>query len=273
MLKYCRCLLATVVLAASNFKVHAFVVTPSKTHSNRVTTTTTQLKFTPILPSDPASVDAARTQFFLWFFGASGGAGIARSAFPRMYENARTIQSLKDKGPTKGGPTIGISPLCGYPADIARADVEQIVNNKLTAEQMVQKYPIEKNFLAKRGYLVYDAYVKANADCNPLAIRAIFDTFSTNTDVVSPATAQEKIEKYRANPDSLALELLFAKLRGYSAIIALLFLLALADWEAFFVHGRQGFFPEWPGLTDLPGSLFDPEIGLLAIPKYWLGEY
>ena len=86
-----------------------------------------------------------------WFFGASGGAGIARSAFPRMYNSVRTIQSLKGVGPSAGGPTIGISPLCGYPEDICIADVEKIANNKLSIEQIVKKYPIEGNFLTAKG--------------------------------------------------------------------------------------------------------------------------
>ena len=88
---------------------------------------------------------------FSWFFGASGGAGIARSAFPRMYNSVRTIQKLKGVGPTAGGPGVGLNPLCGYPEDIPIADVEKIVNNKLSIEQIVAKYPIEGNFLTERG--------------------------------------------------------------------------------------------------------------------------
>jgi len=32
----------------------------------------------------PAAMEGARREFFLWFVGASGGAGIARSQFPKM---------------------------------------------------------------------------------------------------------------------------------------------------------------------------------------------
>ena len=86
-----------------------------------------------------------------WFFGASGGAGIARSAFPRMYNSVKTIQSLKGVGPSEGGPTIGLNPLCGYPEDICIADVKKIANNKLSIEEIVVKYPIEGNFLTAKG--------------------------------------------------------------------------------------------------------------------------
>jgi hypothetical protein len=51
-----------------------------------------------------------------------------------MYNQVRTIQSLKGQGPTLGGEMLGISPLAGYPDDICIADVEQIVNNKLPGQ-------------------------------------------------------------------------------------------------------------------------------------------
>jgi hypothetical protein len=99
----------------------------------------------------PSDVDTARISFFIWFFGASGGAGIARSAFPRMYNSVRYVQNLKGVGPTAGGETIKLSPLCGYPEDLSVADVQKIVNNKLSIEQIVKKYPIEGNFLTESG--------------------------------------------------------------------------------------------------------------------------
>ena len=64
-------------------------------------------------------VEGSRAQFFIWFFGASGAASIARSAFPTMYSRLSYIQSLKGEGPTLGGETLGISPLCGYPEDLS----------------------------------------------------------------------------------------------------------------------------------------------------------
>ena len=88
---------------------------------------------------------------FSWFFGASGGAGIARGAFPKMYNNVQQIQALKGEGPTLGGDTVGLSFLCGYPEDISIADVQKICSNKMTVEQMVDKFPVEGNFLASKG--------------------------------------------------------------------------------------------------------------------------
>ena len=98
------------------------------------------------------TVNAARSEFFLWFFGASGSAGIARGQFPKMYQQVQYIQNLKGQGPTLGGEKIGISPLCGYPEDLAIQDVEQIVNNPLSIRDIIQRFPNDGSFLAKKGY-------------------------------------------------------------------------------------------------------------------------
>jgi hypothetical protein len=104
------------------------------------------------------SVNQARVGCVFWLIGASGAAGIARSSFPRMYKSVKLLQDLKDEGPSmattkKDDTKMGISAaLCGLPRDLYRADVDQIVNqNKLTVEQIVDKYPVEGNFLSAKG--------------------------------------------------------------------------------------------------------------------------
>jgi hypothetical protein len=228
----------------------------------------------PLRAIDVASVDQARTAFFIWLFGASGGAGIARSAFPRMFRNFQATRQMKSssKSSAEEQTMIGISPLCGYPQDIPVKDVLQIVQ-KSNVAQMVQKYPIAGNFLSRQGYLTYAAFQQAHVKANPLAVRAVFDALNKGSDVCTPDQAQETIDELKVNPMALAGKVLRAKFVGYGAIFALLFLLALADYQAFVVHFRMGWFPEWPGLDDLPRSLLDPSSGLSAIPQYWLGEY
>lgn len=218
-------------------------------------------------------MESARTAFLFWFFGASGGAGIARSAFPRMYNSIRTVQSLKGQGPTLGGDeTVGIPLLLtGYPEDLRVSDVRQIVNNPLSVAQIVQKYPIENNFLADAGYLTFQAFQQANAKSNPLAVRAVFDSFAQSTDVVEPNVAQEKLNQYKQDLSTLKKNLLWSKFVGYSAIALLLFLLGLADVVAA-GHAYHGWFPEWPGAQDFPFSILDPEKGLATIPQYWMSE-
>lgn len=70
-------------------------------------------------------------------------------AFPRMYGSVRKIQNLKGVGPTLGGPTVGLSPLCGYPEDIAVADVNQLLD--MSVNDIVAENPVEGNFLAESG--------------------------------------------------------------------------------------------------------------------------
>jgi hypothetical protein len=218
---------------------------------------------------DAFDIEASRTAFFLWAFGGSGAAGIARSAFPRMYKQVNYIQSLKGEGPPLGVETIGLSPLCGYPVDLAVKDVEKIVNNRLTIEKIVSKFPIEGNFLSRKGYLTFDAFEQGNRGANPLAIRAVFDTFAQSTDASDPIVAQRKIDSYKEDVTKLNGALIYAKFTGFSAVATLLFLLGLADIVAS-GHAYHGWFPEWPGGENFPLCLFDPATGPWHIPEYWI---
>lgn len=221
---------------------------------------------------DAEVVGEARAAFVLWFFGGSGGVGIALSAFPRMFSRFQQVRALGTVGPSSGGDTVGLSPLCLYPADVAVADVEQICNTNLSVEQIVDQYPVEGNFLSSSGYLTFAAFEQANANANPLALRVVFDTFNAGSDVASPMDAQDALDVLKMDPKTVASKAFASKLRGYAAITALVFLMTLAVYQSLFVYFREGWFPEWPGLENLPGSLFDAETGLTAIPRYWLSD-
>lgn len=217
-----------------------------------------------ILPTD---VEAARTAFFIWFFGASGAAGIARSTFPKMFKQTMYIQSLKGLGPTQGGEMLNISPLTGYPEDLRLKDVEQILANPLSAAQIVEQHPVDY-FLSKKGYLTFEAFKLANPDANPLALRAVFDTFATSTNVCEPDKAQRLLDEYRQDILKFKQNLLFAKIVGFASVFILLFLLGLADIVAA-GHAYRGWFPDWPGGQNFPWCIFDLETGPWTIPKYW----
>jgi hypothetical protein len=189
-----------------------------------------------------------------------------------MWNDFNAIRAIKDACPTPGEETIGINPLCLYPCDISVKDIRSIVQSKLTVEQIVTKYPVPGNFLADKGYLTYKAWQQYHATKNPLAVRAVFDTLNTNSEICNPQVAQEKIDAYKNDPKLVASALFGAKLRGWASIFTLLFLLALADYEAFVEHARTGWFPSWPGLDDLPQSLLSSETGLFAIPKYFVSD-
>ncbi|KAL3920073.1 MAG: hypothetical protein SGILL_003443 [Bacillariaceae sp.] len=246
---------------------HGFVgktVDPSMTKRRESTssastshTTTTSLNVIP--PEIAVEVQDARNQALFWFFGASGGAGIARQSFPRMYKNIRYIQGLKNNcEPTLGGETIGLSPLCGYPQDIAIKDVEKVVSNPLSIEQIVEQFPVEGSFMVSKGYLAFSAFERANADANPAAVRAIFDTFSQSTDLSDPRQAQANMDMFKEDPKSLNGALLKSKLNSFSAVFGLLFLLGLADVVAF-GHAKDGWFYGW--------TLED---GIQNIPNFWI---
>jgi hypothetical protein len=211
----------------------------------------------------------ARSNFFFWFFGASGAAGLARSAFPRMYSNVVEISELGKAVTNNKSDWVGLSPLCGYPRDVSTFDVNLIVNNKLSVEQIVKKYPVDGNFLAASGYLTYEAFAKANTGADPLAVRAVFDCFAQSTPVSNPEIAQKKIDSYKESLSKFKSDLLYSKATGWASIVTLLGLLGLADIEAF-NFAYAGWFPDWPGgQMWLERGLFDPETGLGAIPKYW----
>ena len=218
----------------------------------------------------PEAVDAARGEFLFWFFGASGAVGISLGQFPEMIRRSQYIQGLKGIGPTLGGETLGLNPLCGYPEDLAVKDVQKILNNPLSIQQIVQRYPSDGTYLGERGYLTFSRFEAANADANPLAVRAIFDSFAQSTDNCSPVVAEEKLEEYRNDINTLKGVLLQSKVQGWLSIAALLFLLAVPGC---FLAGLlyEGWFPDWPGGRSFPQSLSDPNDGALwNIPKYWI---
>lgn len=227
------------------------------------------------------NMELARDSFPLWTFGAAGSGGIARNVIPKTIDDYLALQKLKDEGTTLGGPTIGLSPLIFYPRDLHKADVDQIVLRTMTVEQMVQKFPVEGNFLAAKGYLTLEAFQKANAKANPLTVRAVFDSFG-KPECVEPFLAQQCLDEYRASIIStttnnnggddeyskLKQNLLYFKLNGFLAIVALLFLLGLAD-VATATDAYHGWFPDWPGGVDFPSKLFTAEGNPFTIPSYY----
>eukprot|EP00536_Pseudo-nitzschia_multiseries_P004028 jgi/Psemu1/187217/e_gw1.65.118.1 len=175
-----------------------------------------------------------------------------------MYGQFQEMRALKGCEPSLGGDTIGLSPLCGYPEDLSVKDLEKIVNNRLNIQQMVEKFPIENNFLSKSGYITFAAYEMANKGCNPLAVRAVFDTFAQSTDASDPFVAQDKIDSYKEDVYRISGSLLYSKATGYVAVGTLLFLVGLAD-VIVLGHARDGWFPGW-AFAD----------GILNIPQYWV---
>jgi len=197
--------------------------------------------------------------------------GVALRQFPQQYANFKKLSAMSDDGPTLGGPTVGISPFCLYPRDLSKADIDKVLRNKLTVEEMVKKGP-KPNYLSEKGYLCYPSFLDANKGCNPLTVRAIFDALSTG-DNVSPDVAQVKLDKIKQDMSDdrsvFKSELLKTKFVGFSSIAFLLFLLGPIVGATCLESLAAGWFPEWPGNGYLPWSLlFGP--GFWTIPNYWV---
>ena len=261
-----------VILAAfcRQFVVDAFAPT-SLVSSERSSTIKYRDSSLYVSDIDMLEVESARKLFYLWFFGGSGGGGVALAAFPAMYDRFSDMRSLKDEGPSSDDDTyIGLSPLCLFPRDLKYQDVKKILDNKMSVETMVEKGP-KDSFWAERGYLRYPAFAAANPNCNPLTLRAIFDSMTTSTSTVEPDVAQELLDAYREDDDPMfgkfKQTLLLTKAKGYFAIGVLLFLLGLVVQVSAGALA-DGWFPEWPGKDNFPMSIIDP--GLLSIKDYWI---
>jgi len=221
--------------------------------------TTTILRVIPL--EIAAEVSVARSQFFLWFIGSLGGVGVGISSIPRLWGATQYINSLKGS-PSLGGDNLGLSTLAlfltRYPEDLSIKDLEKIVNNRMTVTQITEKFRIEGNFLSMKGYLTFSAFEQANSEANPLAVRAVFDTFSQSQDTCEPYVAQDKIDSYKNDISLMKNALLKSKVIGYSSILTLLLLLGIAESIAF-TGASGGWFPNW-----------NLEDGILNIPQYWI---
>eukprot|EP00531_Pseudo-nitzschia_arenysensis_P002571 CAMPEP_0116142898 /NCGR_PEP_ID=MMETSP0329-20121206/15155_1 /TAXON_ID=697910 /ORGANISM="Pseudo-nitzschia arenysensis, Strain B593" /LENGTH=311 /DNA_ID=CAMNT_0003638167 /DNA_START=52 /DNA_END=987 /DNA_ORIENTATION=- len=236
----------------------------------------------------------ARFAFGMCFYGALGVGSIGRELIPIVFGRYQDTSSLESDGSVaannrgaagKDGEDLGI---WGYPEKIYRKDVEMILNNRLTPLAIAKKYPIEQNEDADKRYtythmtevvpfLGYDGFVKANPRANPVALRAVFDSFSNSiggSNAVSPITAQRNIDSFLTNKavtGELAKKLNGGKSIGIAAFVFLLALLGIGDALAIF-HLWKGWFPEWQGFSDMPASLFDKNIGVTVLPNFFVGD-
>jgi len=59
------------------------------------------------------------------------------------------------------------------------------------------------------------------------------------------------------------------KLIGISAFLTVLVLLGIADGLAIY-HVWKGWFPEWQGFNQMPGSLFNADTGIFTLAKFFV---
>jgi len=228
------------------------------------------------MPIDIQEMENARFAFWLCFYGAAGAASAGRETIPIRYRRLVFRNSLKGKGPTLGGPKLDLLPyVSGFPEDLAIRDVEKVARNRLSAFEIVKKFPIEKSTYAythtknPEEFLYYEAFALANKDANPLVVRAVFDSFTNGGDTVYAGTAQNILETYREDATLLAKTLNRSKLLGLFAFVVLISLVGVADYFAAY-HLYHGWFPTWPGGQNFPLCIFDRETGPFTIPQYWM---
>jgi hypothetical protein len=190
--------------------------------------------------------------------------------------SSNTAPSSRDKSQELG--------IWGYSEKIYKNEVRAILNNPLDAGAIAKKFPIESiegseeryayTHIEKPIFLSYDAYVLANPRANPVALRAVFDSFSNSIgggNAVSPITAQERIDLYKADVTKMGKKLNSGKLIGISAFFLVLVLLGIADYLAIY-HIWRGWFPEWQGFSSMPGSFFSKEMGIFVLPEYFISD-
>mmetsp|Transcript_24160 Transcript_24160/g.58374 ORF Transcript_24160/g.58374 Transcript_24160/m.58374 type:complete len:325 (+) Transcript_24160:75-1049(+) len=242
---------------------------------------------------------AARGAFGLCFYGALGVGSIGRELIPivfRRYESNNNLslgsieteiakrsnrQEAKKKKEEEKTDDMGIK---GYPEPIYLSDVLPILSNKMDAlsiatlfderpESLKNQY--QYTHLAEEDrvpFLTFDSYRRANPTADPMALRAVFDSFSNSIgggNVISPITAQERINQYKEDVSAMTKRLNRSKVLGVSAFVFVLLLLGFVDYLTLY-HLWRGFFPEWMGFDHMPASLFDGSIGIGVLPRYFV---
>ncbi len=291
------CCSLLLVVGISSKTASAFV--PSKSVVS-TTTTSREQHSVPLNAVVPTSAEAiqemanARFAFGMCFYGALGIGSIGRELIPIVFGRYQTTSSLESESsmairsssPIRDDEDLGI---WGYPETIYRKDVEQILNNPMAPLAIAKKYPIAQDADADERYqythmaesvpfLGYDGFVRANPRANPVALRAVFDSFSNSiggSNAVSPITAQRNMDLYlngdKSVNSALAKKLNGGKSLGIAAFVFLLALLGIGDALAIF-HLWKGWFPEWQGFSDMPASLFDQNIGILVLPNFFVSD-
>lgn len=215
----------------------------------------------------PQDMKTDRIVFWLSTFAATGSAAVGRSVIPITWTKYWETQALGGTGAKSLGGTD--MELFGYPEPVYSNDVEKILSDlrNMTIPTIVSDYPIENQI---EGYLRFESLIKAMPDTNPTAVRAVFDSMALgiNKNQIAPRVAQARLQSYEEDISRMKEEMNKGKALGFLALFLLLGILGTADAVAVY-HLHTGWFPCWPGLDHLPGSLFEH---LTDIPSYWMSD-
>ena len=228
-------ILLTLTKAAKSFSPSASTANLIKRNCNRSKTSSSRFLVDQAFPmadqlySLPTEeIKAARAAFALCFFGAAGSASLGREVIPKTWNQWKSTQSLIGSGLGSGGPEMD---LFGYPEPVFIKDVQQVLNNNLTAIEIEQEYPG-----TYQGYLEFQSLVAANPGVSPMAVRAVFDSLSVgiNKNQIVATKVERIFDLYRSDLNKMAENIRLGKMIGVGAFFILLGLLGLADYFALY---------------------------------------
>ena len=170
-------------------------------------------------------------------YGALGVGSIGRELIPIVFKRYETNSNLKSSNTSITEKKTDLN-IKGYAEPVYLEDVQLILSNtKMDAISIATKYQEDKSekyeytHLETQNippFLTFEAYQRAHPTSNPVALRALFDSFSNSLggiNSISPITAQERIDEYTNNINEMVLRLNRSKVLGISAFIFVLLLL------------------------------------------------
>ena len=207
-------------------------------------TTSTFSLLTSVLQKVPKS--QAQSEFYFFFFGGSGALGLGFAQLPKLLSSYKALQDLKG-GPSKGGDNLKCGPVVafGLPEPIKRADVQYIIDNLPTAEE-IDKKGKKVTFIAQSGYLEREAFYDCLPKANPVALYAAFNALGQgNTDFADPNVVTAKRQRWQQpaprGTDAFVSDLQIASLKKASAFTVFALLIALV-LDLIVESGQNAFF-------------------------------
>jgi len=244
-LPLCLVVITTMTGLSSGFMNPSPVSSSSRPMLATTTTTNQKKKDNNVMAmkmiTDPAMVQeiaSARFAFWMCFYGAGGVGSIGRELIPIVFGRYQSTNALGSSSATATMTTTSKNSnvvnddlgIWGYPDKISKSDVESILRNSKSAAVIAKKFPIEEmegsadryeyTHIPKPSFLSYEAFVLYNPRANPVAVRAVFDSFSNSIgggNAVSTIVAQQRIDLYREDVTRMVEKLNSGKSLGIAA--------------------------------------------------------
>jgi len=142
----------------------------------------------------------AQGAFWFFFLAGSGALGIGFAQVPKILKEYAEIAALQGKGESKGGEALDLNPIAGfgYPDKIAKADLEYIIRNLPTVDQ-VQSKGKKLTYMEQQGYLSRQGFVDSfPPSTNQLSLYVVYDalTGGGSSNSVAPSKYLELSRKW-----------------------------------------------------------------------------